>query len=110
MKKEWYKTWWGKTLCILFFYILIPYLVWTQTNWNKYLKMGVTVICFLLFGYVIVTSILIKNLHDKLIKEVEKLYFIYVLGSLSEYEYDALRNNTKKKEIYKIIIEFFNIK
>ena len=70
LKKEWYKTWWGKTLCILFFYILIPYLVWTQTNWNKYLKIGVTVICFLLFGYVIVTSILTKNLHDKLIKEV----------------------------------------
>lgn len=49
MKKEWYKTWWGVILCILFFYILIPYLVWTKTKWNKNLKIGVTIICVLMF-------------------------------------------------------------
>lgn len=51
MKKEWYKTWWGIILCVLFFYILVPYLVWTKTNWNKNMKIGITVVCILLFIY-----------------------------------------------------------
>lgn len=47
-KKEWYKKWWGIILVVFFFPIVVPYLVWTKTNWNKSLKIIVTVICIII--------------------------------------------------------------
>lgn len=72
LKKEWYETWWGIILCILFFYVLIPYLVWAKTNWNKNLKIGITVICFLTFlgGIIIYISETITD--NRLTKEAVK--------------------------------------
>lgn len=51
--KPWYKKWWGILLIILFFPILIPYLVWTKTGWNKWIKIGITTMCVLIlvFGF-----------------------------------------------------------
>src|SRR3989344_298542 len=43
--KPFYKTWWGLLLIVLFFPIVIPYLVWTKTSWNKWVKIGVTAAC-----------------------------------------------------------------
>lgn len=43
--KVWYKTWWGVGLTIIFFYVLVPYLVWTKTSWHKGIKVGITIVC-----------------------------------------------------------------
>ena len=48
-KQVWYKTWWGVLLVIALFPILVPYLVWTKTNWNKWFKIAITVLCVLFF-------------------------------------------------------------
>lgn len=51
--KPFYKKWWGILLIFLFFPILVPYLVWTKTSWNKWVKIGITAVCgiFLLMGF-----------------------------------------------------------
>lgn len=46
-KKVWYKTWWGVLLVIALFPVLVPYLVWTKTDWNKWVKITITVLCVL---------------------------------------------------------------
>lgn len=43
--KPWYKKWWGILLVIFFFPILVPYLVWAKTSWNKTIKVVITVVC-----------------------------------------------------------------
>jgi hypothetical protein len=46
-KEPWYKKWWGIILTILFFPLIIPYLVWTKTTWKKWIKIAITIICFI---------------------------------------------------------------
>jgi hypothetical protein len=41
----WYKKWWGILLIIALFPILVPYLVWTKTNWHKGIKITITLFC-----------------------------------------------------------------
>jgi len=43
--KPWFKKWWGIVLTVLFFPFVVPYLVWTQTKWNKWVKIGITLFC-----------------------------------------------------------------
>lgn len=52
-EKPWYKKWWGIILTIIFFPFVVPYLVWTKTTWNKWIKIGITVIC----GIIIISNI-----------------------------------------------------
>ena len=66
MKKEWYKTWWGILLIVLFFYILVPYLVWTKTDLNRNIKIAITALCIVLFVFGVVKSRIDKE------KELEK--------------------------------------
>lgn len=47
VKRPWYKKWWGVLLTIILFPIMIPYLVWTKTNWHKGIKIGITLACIL---------------------------------------------------------------
>jgi hypothetical protein len=47
-KKYWFKTWWGVILTILFYPILVPYLVWTKTQWNLFIKIGITIFVFVI--------------------------------------------------------------
>ncbi len=51
LSKPWYKKWWGVVLTILFFPFVVPYLVWTQTNWNKWAKIGITLLCLAFIVY-----------------------------------------------------------
>lgn len=44
-QKPWYKKWWGIILTIVFFPIIVPYLVWTKTTWNKWVKIAITAFC-----------------------------------------------------------------
>jgi hypothetical protein len=46
--KQWYKTWWGATISILFFPIVLPYLVWKETAWSRGAKISITVICVII--------------------------------------------------------------
>ncbi len=48
LAKPWYKKWWGLILTFSFFPLVVPYLVWTKTTWKKWIKITITVICFLL--------------------------------------------------------------
>jgi hypothetical protein len=48
IKKAWYKSWWGILIIIGLFPIMIPILVWTKTNWPKFIKIIITVICLLI--------------------------------------------------------------
>jgi hypothetical protein len=53
---HWYNQWWGLILILAFFYIIIPYYVWSKTKWNIALKLGITLFCILflvgvLLGY-----------------------------------------------------------
>jgi len=41
----WYKKWWGILLIIALFPVLVPYLVWTKTNWHKGIKIVITLFC-----------------------------------------------------------------
>lgn len=43
--KPWYKKWWGIILTIAFFPLVVPYLVWTKTAWNKWVKIAITAFC-----------------------------------------------------------------
>jgi hypothetical protein len=43
--KPWYKKWWGIILTIIFFPILVPYLIWTQTTWNNVIRIAITIVC-----------------------------------------------------------------
>ncbi|MBT6069324.1 hypothetical protein HOG48_06260 [Candidatus Peregrinibacteria bacterium] len=43
--KPWYKKWWGILLVISLFPITVPYLVWTKTKWNKWVKIAITLLC-----------------------------------------------------------------
>lgn len=45
--KPWYKTVWGIILIIFLFPILVPYLIWTKTKWNKWVKIGVIAFIFI---------------------------------------------------------------
>lgn len=48
--KPWFKKWWGILLIVIFFPILVPYLVWTATSWNKIAKVGISLVClFIIF-------------------------------------------------------------
>lgn len=49
-KKPWYKKWWGILLTIALFPLMVPYLVWTKTNWHKGIKIGITLVCILFFA------------------------------------------------------------
>lgn len=44
-KKPWYKKWWGILLTIALFPLVVPYLVWTKTNWHKGVKVAITLAC-----------------------------------------------------------------
>lgn len=46
--KQWYKTWWGATISILLFPIVLPYLVWKETTWSLGAKIAITVICVII--------------------------------------------------------------
>ncbi len=50
----WYKKWWGIILSIALFPIVVPYLVWTKTTWNKWVKIAITTACviFVISGMV----------------------------------------------------------
>lgn len=43
--KPWYRKWWGVVLTVLLFPFVVPYLVWTKTTWNKWVKIGITIFC-----------------------------------------------------------------
>lgn len=100
MKQEWYKTWWGVVLCVLFFYITIPYLVWKKTNWNKGVKIGVTVACVLLFCYGIISS----NLSKKKAEEDAILEKKRIENVLKEIDVNLKNGNTDKvQELLKTV-------
>ncbi len=44
-------------LIVIFFPVTVPYLVWTKTSWNKWVKIGITVICF----FIIISPIIDSN-------------------------------------------------
>jgi len=46
-KNPWYKKWWGILLAIVLFPVIVPYLVWTKTNWHKGVKIAITIVCIL---------------------------------------------------------------
>ena len=81
----WYKTWWGILLIIIFFYILVPYLIWTKTDLNKSIKIIITILCGLLFVFGVVKSQIDKS------KEPEKK--VKIEKKKTEYKVD------KKEEI-----------
>ncbi len=68
-KTVWYKTWWGWIFILLFFFILIPYLVWTKTNWKKWVKILITVLCLILFVILAVTNETEESKKERLAKE-----------------------------------------
>lgn len=45
MLKPWYGKWWGILLIIALFPLLVPYLVWTKTNWHNGIKIAITLFC-----------------------------------------------------------------
>lgn len=47
MLKPWYGKWWGILLIIALFPLLVPYLVWTKTNWHNGIKIAITLFCVL---------------------------------------------------------------
>jgi len=54
--KPWYKKWWGIILTIAFFPFVVPYLVWTKTTWNKWVKIVITAACVIIVISSIVDS------------------------------------------------------
>jgi hypothetical protein len=60
----WYKKWWGVLLIIMLFPVLVPYLVWTKTNWYKGVKIAITAACVLF---------VVSNYYDDKKEEVEKI-------------------------------------
>lgn len=48
-QKIWFKTWWGILLTIAFYPILVPYLVWTKTKWNIFVRIGITIFIIIIF-------------------------------------------------------------
>ena len=63
-KTPWYKKWWGVLLVIMLFPILVPYLVWTKTNWHKGVKIAITAACVLF---------VVSNYYGDKKEEAEKL-------------------------------------
>lgn len=55
--KPWYKKWWGVILTIMFFPFIVPYLVWSKTTWNKWVKVAITAVCVIF----IISSIVGSN-------------------------------------------------
>ena len=51
-KKEWYKTWWGVILAILFLPIFIVWYVWAKTKLSQVWKIVITVV----MGIMVITS------------------------------------------------------
>ncbi|MFW5884944.1 MAG: hypothetical protein ACOCUF_01815 [Patescibacteria group bacterium] len=43
-KKEWYQTGWGIVIAILFLPYFLVWYMWVKTNWNKKLKIAITII------------------------------------------------------------------
>ncbi|MFN7160320.1 MAG: hypothetical protein ACK4NC_01775 [Candidatus Gracilibacteria bacterium] len=93
VKKNWYSKWWGILLTIVFFYVLVPYLVWTKTTWNKWIKIGITVLCILVF--ISIGNNAAKNKEDALKLAVQAETY------LSEQQIDkALESVNQSKELY----------
>lgn len=72
--KVWYKSWWGIGLTIIFFYALVPYLVWTRTDWHKALKIGITALCLLLVVGIISENNKNEEEASNLLTQAEALY------------------------------------
>jgi len=64
ISKPWYKKWWGIILTIIFFPFIVPYLVWTKTIWNKWVKIAITAVCAI---------IVISNMVDSNQRKQESL-------------------------------------
>ncbi len=64
ISKPWYKKWWGIILTIAFFPFVVPYLVWTKTTWNKWVKITITTVC---------TIIIISSMIDSSQRKQESL-------------------------------------
>jgi len=45
VNKPWYEVWWRAILAVLFFPFVGVYLTWTKTDWNKFVKIGITIVC-----------------------------------------------------------------
>lgn len=49
MEKEWYRTWWGVILAIIFLPVTIIWFTWAKTEWSNVVKWGVTVVVAVVF-------------------------------------------------------------
>lgn len=97
--KPWYKKWWGILLVFLFFPILVPYIVWTKTKWNVWVKVAVTAIGIFVVVFGIADSNAKKQEGLVLVEQAESL--------IRENKVDeALNVVNKSQEIY--ISEEFN--
>lgn len=102
MKKKWYKTWWGITLCILFVGgVTTIYISETITD-NKLTK---EVVEALNKGDIDRAESLIEKVNEATnlkedIKEAKQLNFVYELGRLTDNEYEALKNNNLNKRYF----------
>ena len=102
MKKKWYKTWWGITLCILFVGgVTTIYISETITD-NKLTKEAVEA---LNKGDIDRAESLIEKVNEATnlkedIKEAKQLNFVYELGRLTDNEYEALKNNNLNKRYF----------
>jgi hypothetical protein len=102
LKKKWYKTWWGITLCILFVGgVTTIYISETITD-NKLTKEAVEA---LNKGDIDRAESLIEKVNEATnlkedIKEAKQLNFVYELGRLTDNEYEALKNNNLNKRYF----------
>lgn len=91
--KPWYKKWWGILLTFMFFPILVPYLVWTKTSWNKVAKIGITIVCL----FIIFASITGNEQAQKEALELTNQAEAYISeGKIDE----ALEAISKSKELF----------
>jgi len=79
--KPWFKKWWGIALTIILFPILVPYLVWTQTDWNKWTKIAITVGCILL---VIFTNIESEQQKQESMEYYQQAKILIESGEIEE--------------------------
>jgi len=47
--KKWYKTWWGIPIIVILLPFFLIWYIWAKTNWDKNVKIVVTIIIFLIF-------------------------------------------------------------
>jgi len=90
--KPWYKKWWGVILTIAFFPFVVPYLVWTKTTWNKWVKIAITTFCAI---------IVISSMVDSNQRKQESLDLVNQAGIfISENKIsDALTALNKSQEL-----------